>query len=77
MFDPIRWTKDVLLPILKKGGNFIGWLYGEQVKENKMWGTSSLPSQHDKASLLYPIFLKIQAEVGIFKLSFRYAHLTR
>jgi hypothetical protein len=30
-----------------------GWLYGEQVKEIQMWITSSLPSQHNKADLLY------------------------
>jgi len=37
-----------------------GWLYGEQVKEFQMWVTSSLPSQHNKAVLLYIIFFKMQ-----------------
>jgi hypothetical protein len=38
------------------------WLYGEQVKEFQMWVTSSLPSQHNKALSLYPIFEKKQYE---------------
>jgi hypothetical protein len=41
---------------------FLGWLYGEQVKDIQMWVTSSLPSQHDKACLLYTIFSKISKQ---------------